>query len=458
MQSLMLKLLLILLLSSPFATWAAVELPLSACNRAFSIHVLSHEQRQSYGGEVAPAGYEWQVITAKFDNWIAADLVFQLEQEETLLVGSLHRQLYLTVDNQRVVRAKVLDTAPSTDSFVLPHMGASQHIEVGYLTPSTAESLVLSYYHELYAPVELVLRGEYRPQTEPDPAAQVHENDVMALALVNHRLQAELQGQAAPPGWQWLIVEVQGTSRWSTEIPARSYRADAALEATMVQPRVMEYIGADFMWQAVVDGHHGFAPNLELSTLPLTPAWLPEQWLGGTLVYQVPEQFAQLELVAYFGDFLAKGIATNPRAGLRFAIAGSADAVPPAPSLLALSDTPTPVTVHRFTVVEDFADIEIDATQQLALLQLTMANTSPEGGMMHLLGRLQLATADGTKLRPQQIFQNGQRLAEPFYLPPNDKRQVQLLYALPKDTHEFTLHYQGVSENHREAVTLSEKN
>lgn len=457
MQSLKRQLLIIVLFVITLPAWAAVELPLSGCNRGFSIHVLTHEQRQTYGNEAAPDGYEWQIITAKFDNWIAADLVLQVDYDEALLVGSLNRQLYLTVNNQHVVRAKVLESAPSADSFVLSNMGDSQLVEVGYLTPIDAESLVLSYFHELFSPINLVLRGDHNPPTQPPANAQVKDNDVMALALVAHSLQREYQGQTARNGWQWLIAEVQGASRWFTELPRRAYRADAALDDNMRQPRVMEYIGADFMWQAVVDGHHGFAPNMELSTLPVVPAWLPEQWVSGTLVYEVPENFAQLELVAYFGDFLAKGIQSIPRDGLRFAVADSATEVIEQPTLLTLSDTPTPVTVHSFATVSTFADSLIaSGAQRLAVLQLTMANTSAEGGMMRLLSRFELETATGEILRPQQIYQRGQRLSEPFYLPPNDKRHVQLLYALPQDVHEFTLRYRGVSENHRVALSLGD--
>jgi hypothetical protein len=422
---------------------AQAELPLSGCNRGFSIHVTALERRAEYGGTVAPDGHEWLVVTAKFDNWIGVDLLYRTDYKEPLLVGSLTRQLYLMVDNQRVVRPKVLAEQGQQDSFVLPMIGSSHTAEMGYLVPTDCNSLLLSYHHEDFADIYLPLQGAWSGFVDLSGDAPRQANDVMQLAVTDYQLLDAYQGIAAAPEQQWLIVDLMGKSEWTVTIPRLAVANVAESGQTSELTRVMEYVGADIMLQAVVDGEFGYYFDGQHSELGATPALLPHAWTGGALVYQVPKRFSSLELVAYFGDFIAPGIDPIRREAMRFTLQEQ-DEPPATQPLMSIQDQPLSVDVLALT------PLTTERTQWA--LDIRMHNHGSDGGMMQALSRFSLITADGSSHKAQQLQQQQQPLREPFYLPPSDSRRMTLIFSLPDPATPTHLDYAGVAGNYRQAI------
>lgn len=438
---------------------SASGLPASGCNRAFSLHVIDMSFESHLDGETAPPGRQWLVMDIRFDNWISADLVFKLDYQESLLVGSLARQLYLLVDDRLVVRPRIPQGAPSDDSFVLGQVGEQQDVRVAFAIPEEpCSSLSLSYHHDQYADIVIPLIGELADaEQQRQDAQQQAGNDVMSLGVHDVSFHEQWLGEAAPEGMQWLVVDLRGQSEWQTEIDALAVTPSAAREDKAPLLRVMDYVGADQMLQAVVDGQYSYLRKQRLSTLPLMPALLSNAWAGGEAVFPIPSDVEQVELVAYFGQFLAPGIAPINRTPIRFPLGGDASSRGDDASLVEIADTPTPVTIHDLEIVSRFAGHQADDNEVLLLVDASMANTSDENGMMSVSGRFQLRVAGQQTAELVNVYLPGpQMLGEPFLLPAGELRRFQLLYRIKGHAEDLELHYFGVSMNDVTTLPLAE--
>src|SRR5690606_29599626 len=115
---------------------------------------------------------------------------------------------------------------------------------------------------------------------------------------------------------------------------------------------------------------YAYLPGKQFGTLANPPAWLTYAYAGGESVYAIPKQFEQLELVAYFGTFMAPGIANRHRSPLRFdltkfikksalnsaTINQSTNTVNAAQ--FSIADNPLPLTVHSTRKLQTYAGIE----------------------------------------------------------------------------------------------------
>lgn len=432
----------------------AEGLPASGCNRAFSLHVTGMTFETHLDGEVAPPGRQWLVLDMRFDNWISADLIFKLDYQEALLVGSLARQLYLLVDDRRVVRPRLPENAPSEDTFVLGQTGSQQEVRVAFAVPEgECSSLSLSYHHDQYADIVIPLIGQRADARQQRQGAQQQAgNDVMSLGIHDVSFHESWLGEAAPDGMQWLVADLRGQSEWQTEIDALAVHTDAASSGKEPLHRVMEYVGGDVMLQAVVDDQYSYLREQRLSTLPATPAWLSHAWAGGEAVFAIPQDAQQVELVAYFGQFFAPGIAAVNRAPLRFPISKGEplDGAAGSPPLTEINDSPTPVTLYGSTSLETFAGHQAGPGETLLLLDVSMGNTSEEGGMMKVAERFQVVAGEEPPVMPLGVYLPANHvLKEPFLLPSGDQRRFQLLYRLDSLSKELELVYRGVSTNDR---------
>ena len=433
---------------------SAAGLPASGCNRAFSLHVTDMRFDTSFDGEAAPPGRQWLIMDVRFDNWITADLIYKLGYQEAVLVGSLARQLYLLVDDRLVVRPRLPAAAPGGDTFVLGQVGSQKDVRVAFAIPEEeCSSLILSYHHDQYADIVIPLMGEVTDAREQRQSAlQQGGNDVMSLGLHDVSFHDSWLGEPAPEGMHWLVADLRGQSEWQTQIDALAVRSGAEAAAKAPLPRVMEYVGGDVMLQAVVDGQYSYLREQRLSSLQVTPAWLTHAWAGGDAVFAIPRDAEQVELVAYFGEFIAPGIASLKRSPIRLPVSEGEPLSEGASSssLMEIADSPTPVTLHGASTVENFAGHQAEDGETLLLLDVSMANTSDEGGMMRVSERFQVVSTEGQSLMPVGVYLPGpQALAEPFLLPAQDQRRFRLLYRLNSASTALQLEYAGVSVNER---------
>lgn len=421
------------------------------CNRALHMRVTQWELRDEHGGEQPPPGHRWLVLSLEVESIMPIDLMFDLNYQEAVLIGSLKRQGYLLVNGEQVYRRAELegDSDAIADSFVLGRAGATLSGSLVYAVPASGiESLSLHYYHDEYAPLVIsLLAGDKRqPDIGREAAQQVEANELMEIGVHSVDLHESWQDRAAPPGMAWLAVDLRGRGLWRTTADALALDRDADPTAEITLPRVMEYVEGQGLLQAVVDTTHGYVRNSELSSLPDNPAWLPDAWAGGMAVYAVPEDAERIELVAYFPEFRAAGITSDIRPPMRFILREGTPPTEDAEPLVLIEDEPTPVTIHALGVRDTFAGHHAGEGKTLVLVEAEMTNLSGTGGMMEVASRFRLQAPQGELVA---AYQRGPtELVEPFWLPANNEpRRFMLLYRLTALADEIEFEYGGVAVN-----------
>jgi len=444
------------------------ELELFGCNRAMHFSVSRLEIADRIDDQPAPAGQRWLVVHLEIENRMPSDLMFDLDYREELLVASVVRQMFLLVNGDLVARSSPpLNTID--DSFILPHIGATESGTVVYPVPDDGiESLSLRYYHDQYAPVTVQLAG---PDPLPNgtaggaaaiaPEQRVTEpqrNGVLELVVAGVERVSSWQGRSAPEGMQWLVVELLGRSRWTLETDALALDREAEIDARVQLPKAMEYVKAAGLLQVVADGRHGYPRELSLGSLPAEPALLPEAWAGGTAVFPVPTDAGRIELAVHYPEFRGEGIEDPTPDAMHFELYDEAAAEPAPPELLAIDDEPTPLTIHRARKTEAFADHQPDKDRALLRLDASMRNTSDTGGMMAISERLSLAGPDGEAIELLGAYLRGPlTLEEPFWLPAGgEPRAFSLIYDVPADLATIVIEYGGVSVNANETIDIEQ--
>lgn len=416
------------------------------CNRALHLRVTEWALHEELEGQAAPAGRHWLTLAVEVENIMPADLIFDIGYPEAVLIGSFERQGYLLVNGDTVVRRAHLGQAAIDDELVLPHNGAVVAGELTYAIPETGlESLSLHYYHDQYAPLTVPLLGKAeQPQALRQAAQDVDGHDLLSLGVHEFGLHSAWLGESAPEGMQWLVVDVRGQGEWRTSVDLLALDRDANPQEQDRLRRVMEYIEAPGLLQAVVDGRHAYVRELLLSSLEDNPALLPDAWAGGQAVFPVPKDAQSLELVAYMPQFRGTDISSDIRPALRFLLQEGNSVPIESEPVAVIEDAPIRVTLHALEHVDDFAGHTTEGDERLALIEASMSNLSGVGGMMTAADRFRLQEPAGELVA---VYQRGPLvLEEPFWLPADDEpRHFKLLYRFesPAETYEFE--YGGVS-------------
>lgn len=433
-------------------------LELSGCNRAMQFAVTRIEVADQIGEHGAPPGHRWLVLDVAVDNRMPADLMFDLDYAEQLLVASLSRQMYLLVDDS-VVSRSIAELNTLEDGFILSQIGEARAGRVVYPVPDDGiESLSLRYYHDQYAPVIIDLAArEAPPADDPDDGAPGGQrNQALELAVFGHRLEPSWHDIAAPEGMQWLVVDLRGRSRWTLPADALAIDRDADVDGRIELPKAMEYVEATGLLQAVVDGRHGYTRDRTLGTLPGNPALLPETHAGGLAVFPVPIDAGSIELVAHFPQFRGEGLDDGVPEAMRFALVDSPVPAPEPPELIVFADDPTPLTVHEVARIDGFAGHRAGDGRALLRIDASMKNVSATGGMMSISDRLSLTAEGGPAVHLVGAWQRGPLdLAEPFWLPAGgEPRAFVVVFDMPADTTALDVDYAGVSVNASERLRL----
>lgn len=424
------------------------------CNRALHFRVTGIELQDRYAGHAPPPGQHWLVIDARVENRMPADLLFDLDYREEILIASLQRQFYLLINGKLVTRRVLFDDDESAmdDGFVLGQIGQSKSGRLVYPVPAEGvESLSLRYYHDEFAPAVVVLMGQDDGDAASMPASSgsVKSNDLMTIGMMGASFQPDWHGQAAPDGMEWLVVDLRGQGTWVIEADALALNRAAEPAEKINLPKVMEYVQAQGLLTAVADGQYGYPRDLPLSLIPDEPAFLPDAFAGGRAVFPVPTGAESIQLEVHFPEFRGPGIATPIPDSMTFVLRGDPSEVMKADELAGIDDEPTPFTLHALNQLDQFHHHIAGPGQTLIVLDASMRNTSPVGGMMAISSRIDLLTADGSKLELLGAYSRGSApLAEPFWLPAGGaSRRFNLVYRAQADSLPEELAYRGVSIN-----------
>lgn len=427
------------------------ELPIPGCSRGLHIQVHDMATDTALSNDSLPANHRWLTLDISFENRTATDLIFDLGYPELLGIDSLHRQLFLLVNDRSVYRVAATGNG-LVDSFRLNYLGASQRGTVTFPIPeSGVDRLSLHYYHDHFGPVRLALLGSIPESTtaSANQSIELQSNSLMEISLHDFELTDQWAGESAPTGMQWLVAEIHGRSFWQIDRPARAMDPDASIDARAALPKVLEYLEARGLLLAVVDHDWAFPRTSGLGGLPEDPVFLPDHSAGGTMVFAIPADAERVELVTYFPEFQGEGIRNGTLEPLRFTLSeGESSPAGTSSSLLVIDDSPVPFTVESAESVQKFGPLTADAGQKLLVLHAVQRNDSETGGMMRISHRPRLML-DGhdSPLEAEAAFNRGPvPLVEPFWLPAGtEHRRFTLVYRLPADATVQSIDYRGVS-------------
>lgn len=429
--------------------------PASACNRGLDLHVHAArlEPAPANGSDGSLSGGRL-TLDIEFENRIAGDLVLQLNYPEAIAIGTLPRQLFITIDDRIILRA--LPSEAIGEASTLPFLGAAVRGAVQFPWPDQPfERVTLHYFHDRFGPIELTLFGG-DPVEEAGPAAQASAgNDLFRLDVHEPRFLDEHEGEAAPAGMQWLLADLRGESLWQVDRPARAIDATAAIDDQTELGRALEYLSAEPMLLAVVDGTQAYPRRIGRGTLEPEPVFLPGRKLGGTAVFPVPLGASSVEIVAYFAMVDGEGTERHEPPPLRLQVHGQRAGQDDTSAWLEFDDGPIGLRLHDFRIADRFLELEAGEDELLAVIDLSMQNSGPTGGMMRVASRFGLAADEGAEaVLAEGVFQGEvDRLAEPFWLPPaGEPRRLQLVFRVPADQSLNQLRYNGVSGTFQETL------
>ncbi len=371
-------------------------------------------------------------------------------------MANLKRQLYLVVNDNRIVRLHAaFDEQPNAvpNSFTLGSIGSIVQGKLAFEVPvsdASPPSLQLRYYHDEYSPLVVSVRQKRRDgeteQAPAKPADDVQQNKVASLSAYDFQSKKRIGSHTAPKGMRYVTVDLRGAASSHARPMRLALDANAKPSEKTELGKVFEYLKAESLLQVVVDGEYGYVIDPQLSELPAVPAFLPDVVAGGEAVFVVAEKVQSLELVCYFPQYkMAGGENLGVPEPLRFTLEGEPRQPQARQAIAAIRDKPTPIGVMNQQVVRTYGGRQAAAGQAFLVLTLSARNESDEGGMFNVTSRFECETSTG-KVKPIAVMlPGGVNLPEPLWLPAKERRTFDLLFAVPADEQAATLHYAGVS-------------
>lgn len=418
-----------------------VSLQRSVANRGLRLAVHGLSLLESFGDVQASPGRRFARVEVSFENRQAIDLLLEKDYPEPLLVGELPNQLFLIV-NHRVV-ASIADPSLNLplslpQKFTLKQVGAQARGQVVFDVPdSDIFALSLIYVSEKFPALVLQLIRD-DPLPEGDVVAADTSNGFLTLKVVGFKRVEQFRGVPAPAGMRWAVVDLLGTSQRTRKLDARAVDADADPDATVDVPRPVIYLKARDLLQLVVDGADAYVRDPRLSTLAPEPAFPTGDALGGTAVFPVPADARSFELAVDFPEFQGSVDAAKPDP-LRLMLTEKVE-IPQEPEGVAvIEDDPLPLSV---------LGVQVDEASRQLIVEVSISNTSGEGGMFKAggRGRLRLVNGEFAELRGVEL-RGGIPLPEAIWIPANDQpRRFRYRFQLPPDTEDAVFIYSGVSK------------
>jgi hypothetical protein len=414
--------------------------PLSGSNRGFSASVFEVAVQESLGNEDTPEGMQWLLLDVRIENDQAVDLLIELNYEEALLLGPLHRQLFVVMNGQHA-RAAVRpeDPVPGLlpNSVRLLRTGDGVRGQVAFLVPDEpVESLSLHYYHDLFPPLVVSL-AEVPSAERPEALFEGTSDDQMQVRVSSVEELETVNGVSPPAGMVWIAVEMQGLGRRMDEIDALAAERNADPAEKIPNARVTDYLRADALLQILADGRDSFVRDESLSVLPMNPTFLPDVWTGGRMVFPVPRDAGVLELVLDFPEYRGAAGAQFPDS-IRFTLRGEPHSIQEPEVLARIDDHPLPLEILSARWRENPLELEVEAQ---------IRNVGPAGGMYKGAQRARLRMPDQSILSATATrMRGGMPAPEELWLPAGgDPRRFVFVFAPPEKAQQVDFHYNGVT-------------
>ncbi|WFB37774.1 VWA domain-containing protein [Kiritimatiellota bacterium B12222] len=421
-------------------------------NRGIKLSVHSLALQEKWEDQVASPGKIFALLEVSFENRQSIDLILEKDYPEPLMFGEMRSQLFLKLNQKLIIPLRDLpEESPGVlpAKFVLSESGS----EVTGLYVFEIPEIEITSAALLYAPAKfpmltLHLLGKETPLVKQKPIAASSSPDYLHLEVLSLELKQSLQGESAPPGTQWAIVDLIGHSLQSKKIDALAVNADANLTDLQSVPVPVLYQKAPQMLQLVIDGEHAFVRNPILSTLAPEPVFPSASPTGGRAVFLVPQDAKTFDLYLGFPQFKTEKGFFQP-APITLNLTPNQKPPSPSPVLAKIEDNPLPLQLRKVQTNE--------ASTQVAIWT-TLTNISDQGGMYQASSRATLHLTNGDSVKPTRVeLKAGIEMPETVWIPANKQaRSFAYIFDITPETEEVIFNYGGVSKAGQITLNLSE--
>ena len=421
---------------------AAPAFPVTAGNGALRLTVDSLRTASAYGETAAPAGQQWLVLAARWENRIDPKFAAERELATAYENDGLARHLYVVVDGRTLgtLAGDLADGAGhrSRAGIFLAKPGATAAGDLVFGIPTGPfTSAELRYYDDTTGHFALALAGA--PPTDRAVRGPVR-NQVGEFAL--HAIDDPARDVKAPAGFRAIALELRGRSLWTTAGDAPLYDAGHPRGAQTQQVKLLDWPDTRKSFLLLADGEYAYAP--QGGTLPESARFLPDAATGGSLVFFVPTAAQTLELTCTMTRTDTGEDAPNATA-LSFAVAGT-------PSKPASAKLPLQIKDEMFQVgiaarrTPEFAGEKAADSQTFFVLDVIAENTG--GGAEYFQPRSQLSLTDpaGAAVEADEITARGAHRPEDIvFVPAGAHRRFELVFRMPALPTPPKLHFRGGS-------------
>ena len=216
-------------------------------NEAVRVGVMAASVQPELFGAVAPEGQSFLVLATRWENIHPRQLVDRaslegradrtmgvstfsgggsgkteyVEADVAYQVPRLLDHIYVLTDGAAVslhTATKFLPGGADPEGPLnLPLLGSSRSLSLAFLVPAEPEDIALQFFDYNYGNILVPVRGD-PPETGGESTASsdaLHriETDVLDIAATGLSYRDRYQGEAAPEGWRFAVVTLQGQSK-----------------------------------------------------------------------------------------------------------------------------------------------------------------------------------------------------------------------------------------------------
>ncbi|TVR85116.1 MAG: hypothetical protein EA416_17480 [Trueperaceae bacterium] len=426
----------------------------AGANRAAIVRVHGARTVERYGDVSPSGGGALLVLEVEFENVIPLTLVRERETPTEYRFQDVSDHAYLVVNGTRLARlAPDAERTPGhlpVRSFSIDRPGERVRGNLVFELPAeAAHSLEFRLYDFAHGHVTmpLVVDADAVPgaAAAAEPLTPLALNEIVELGAYDLQVADALDGRTAPEGMTFVSVELRARSMFTFDADASAFDPHAAAGETTVVGTVSDWLEAHRYLHLVIDGVHAYTADMDTSTLPPEPRFLPDVMTGGRVVFSVPSNFASLTLRADFPNARLPDRSVIRPVPIEVALYGDTPAPLERAGLWSVRDDTLEVTLGDLHVADVFAGIDAGAGQRFIVLDVHVRNHGERPEWFQTAEQLRHADARGRQSAPHAAtFAGPYRPTEPnVWVPDGAERTFQVAYLVGVEEREPRVAYRG---------------
>ena len=438
--------------TSSFETGQSSVLRISGSNRALQLSIGQYTIRKKYGKYKVLDDHSLMILATTWENIIPLKLVGEIGLATKYVLPDLRDHLYGVLNGHRLLRvhskAEELAGHVPVNPLILEKIGSVHKGNVIFQIPDQEiQSLELRLYDYVHGHITMPILGA--PQAQKDkakPIGDYKQNSLLQAGFYDiHELQ-KYNGQMAPPGMCYRLINFRARSLFSYSADATAFDPKAKPGETIEVDTVAEWLESRKYMQLIIDGEYAYLP-LPSSDLSPSPRFLPDLMTGGRVVFLTPKEFQSLELGCDFPHArIPETDQTLQPNGLTFSLKGKRPELQDRPALTSIDDDCFQVHFVSQKIFEEFAGNRAGSGKHFFVLDVTVINHSDTGEFFQPAKQLYYVSVTGNKHEMHATtFAGPHPPLEQLWIPKNEQRSFQAVFAIKAAEDTLRLAYHGLS-------------